>query len=61
VCGYFRLSPAAAREVIHEVEIATSRWRQVAAELGIPKSQADRMAAAYESNERRIARSLNAP
>ena len=32
-----------------------------AAELGIPKSQADRVAAAYESDQRRIARSLSVP
>lgn len=59
VSAYFRLPPAVAREIIGEVETATSGWRKVAAELGIPKSQADRMAVAYESDQRRIARSLS--
>lgn len=46
-------------EVIERVSPkATSGWRQMAAELGIPNSQADRMAVAYESDQRRIARSL---
>ncbi len=58
VSSYFRLSPAAAREIVGEVEAATSGWRQAAAELSIPKSQFDRMAVAYESDQRRIARSL---
>ena len=54
----FRLSPLAARGIIGEVETATSGWRQVAAELGIPNSQSGRMAAAYETDQRRVARSL---
>lgn len=61
VSGYFRLSPAAAREIVGKVEAATSGWREVAAELGIPKQQADRMAVAYESDQRRTARSLSVP
>jgi serine/threonine-protein kinase HipA len=59
VSGYFRLSPGAAREIVGEVETATSGWRKVATELGIPENQADRMAVAYESDQRRIARSLS--
>jgi serine/threonine-protein kinase HipA len=59
VSGYFRLTPAAACEIIGEVEAVTSGWRQVAAELDIPKNQADRMAIAYESDQRRTARSLS--
>jgi serine/threonine-protein kinase HipA len=61
VSGYFRLSLAAAREIVGEVDAATSGWRTVAAELDIPKDQADRMAVAYESDQRRTARSLSAP
>ena len=59
VSGYFRLSLGAARQIIGEVETATSGWRKVAAELCIPKNQCDRMAVAYESDQRRIARSLS--
>lgn len=58
VSGYFRLTPAAAREIVGEVEAVTSGWRKVAAELDIPKSQADQMAVAYESDQRRTARAL---
>lgn len=58
VCAYFRLPATEARKIVGEVEAATSGWRRVAAELGIPKSQADRMAVAYDSDQRRIARSL---
>jgi serine/threonine-protein kinase HipA len=61
VSSYFRLSAAAAFEIVVEVETATSRWRQVAAELGIPKRQTDRMTVAYESAQRRIAQSLRTP
>lgn len=61
VCGYFRLSSARARTIVAEVEVATRGWRQVAAGLGIPESQADRMAAGYESDQRRIARSARVP
>jgi serine/threonine-protein kinase HipA len=61
VSGYFRLSTAAASEIVVEVETATSGWRQVAAELGIPKRQTDRMTVAYDGDQRRIARSLRIP
>ena len=42
-----------------EIDGRDSGWRKVAAELGIPKSQCDRMAVAYESDQRRIDRSLS--
>jgi len=58
---YFRLSLPRARDLVREVETATAGWRQAAAELGIPKSQTDRMAVAYESEQRRIARALSVP
>lgn len=58
---YFRLSPPRARDLVREVETATAGWWQAAAELGIPKSQTDRMAVAYESEQRRIARALSVP
>ncbi|WP_239381972.1 type II toxin-antitoxin system HipA family toxin [Frankia sp. CIT1] len=61
VGSYFRVSPPRARDLVREVETATAGWRQAAAELGIPKSQADRMAVAYESEQRRIARALSVP
>lgn len=61
VSSYFRLTSAAAVEIVGEVETATSGWSQVAAGLGIPKNQTDRMTVAYESDQRRVARSLRVP
>ena len=58
VGGYFRLAPAAAREIAAGVATATAGWRQVAAELGVPRNQLDRMADAYETDQRRAANSL---
>jgi serine/threonine-protein kinase HipA len=58
VHGYFRLTLAQARELVSEVESATSGWRQTAAELGLPRNQVDRMAGAYETDQRRLARSM---
>jgi serine/threonine-protein kinase HipA len=59
VSGYFRLSAAEARIIAGDVERATSRWRDEAAGLGLPKQQIDRMADAYETGERRTARALS--
>ena len=58
VGAYFRLSPPKARDLAREVESATAGWRQAAADLGIPRSQHDRMAVAYEGDQRRIAHAL---
>jgi serine/threonine-protein kinase HipA len=58
VCGHFRLSEAAARELVAEVERATSRWRDVARQLGLPGAEIERMTAAYETGQRRIARAM---
>jgi serine/threonine-protein kinase HipA len=58
VGAYFRLSPTKARDLVQEVESATTGWRQAAADLGIPRSQNERMAVAYESEQRQIARAL---
>lgn len=57
VCGYFRMSAAEARTLISDVEQATSGWRAEAAVLGLPASQVSRMADAFETDQRRIARS----
>ncbi|HEY2436190.1 MAG TPA: HipA domain-containing protein, partial [Solirubrobacteraceae bacterium] len=61
VSGYFRLSTAEARTTISDVERATADWQRVAADLGIPRTQVSRMADAYETDQRRIARSLIVP
>lgn len=58
VSGYFRLSSAQAKSLVADIELATSGWRQEAASLGIPKTQTDLMAQAYETPQRRTARGL---
>jgi len=58
VCGHFRLSEAAAREQVADVEWATARWRDVAGQLGLPGAEIERMAGAYETEQRRIARAM---
>jgi serine/threonine-protein kinase HipA len=56
VCGHFRLSPATALGLLGEVERATSGWRDVARQLGLPGSEIELMAEAYETGQRSIAR-----
>jgi serine/threonine-protein kinase HipA len=58
VCRYFRLSAAEARTLISDVERATAGWRTEAATLGLPANQVSRMASAFETDQRRIARTL---
>jgi hypothetical protein len=58
VCGYLRLSEAEARTLISNIERVTSGWRFEAAALGLPASQVSRMADAFETDQRRIARAL---
>jgi serine/threonine-protein kinase HipA len=58
VSGYFRLPTAEGRSLITMIEKATSRWRHEAAELGLAKREVDRMTVAYETDQRRVARSL---
>jgi serine/threonine-protein kinase HipA len=58
VCGAFRLSAIAARRLIADIERATSGWRDVARQLGLPGPEIERMTAAYETDQRRIARAM---
>ena len=58
VGGHFRLSPIAARGLIADIERATSSWRDVARQLGLPAMEIERMTAAYETEQRRIARAM---
>jgi serine/threonine-protein kinase HipA len=59
VSGYFRLRVPGARTIVTDVERATAEWQRVAADLGLPKAQVSRMADAYETDQRRVARSLS--
>lgn len=59
VSGYFRLPTPDARTIVADVERATADWQRVATDLALPKTQISRMADAYETDQRRIARSLS--
>jgi serine/threonine-protein kinase HipA len=52
---YFGLSLAQADAILGEVAAATSRWRAVAASLGVKPSEIDRMETAFEHDERQLA------
>jgi serine/threonine-protein kinase HipA len=54
----FRLTPQQALSAIEEVESATSNWREAAEKVGLDSKAHERMAAAFENNEARIAREL---
>lgn len=56
--GYFGLSRSRADAVVREVAAATSRWRAIAASLGVKPSAIDRMETAFEHDE--LQRALNA-
>jgi serine/threonine-protein kinase HipA len=57
VSGYFRIQPAEARALIAGVEQATALWQREATGLGLPRTQIDLMANAYETSQRQAARS----
>jgi serine/threonine-protein kinase HipA len=45
---YYGLAPADVRQIVKETVAAVSGWRKVAAKLGIPPKEADRMSSAFE-------------
>ena len=49
---YFGLSKARANDIIREVEAATSQGQDVATSLGVKSSEIERMASAFEHDER---------
>jgi serine/threonine-protein kinase HipA len=48
---YFSLSLAQARTIIKEVALVTSRWRDIAKEVGARSAEIQRMASAFEHDE----------
>ena len=58
VAGYFRLSPAQAREIAGVVGRAVAKWRTQAARFGLSKSECDRMESAFEHEDLKTARSV---
>jgi serine/threonine-protein kinase HipA len=58
VAAYFRLNDTEARTQIGEIVAATSTWRGVAGELGIPARQITAMEPAFEHDQRTVATGL---
>ena len=58
VAGYFRLTPAQARQTAREVAQAVSGWSREAAALGISAAETERVASAFEHEELTRARTL---
>lgn len=53
---YFGLKAKQAREIVNEVAVAVSRWRQVAERSGLSRADIDRMASAFEHEDLKKAR-----
>jgi serine/threonine-protein kinase HipA len=49
--GYFDLNLPAARTIIKEVALATSKWRTVAKKVGARSAEIDRMSSAFEHDD----------
>lgn len=56
VAPYFRISAAAARTIVREVENAVSDWRAAGAEIGMTSHELDAFYEAFEHEEREVAR-----
>ena len=52
---YFGLGQAEAKEIAKSVAAATADWRKHANRIGIPKPEIERMASAFEHDDRRMA------
>jgi len=55
VAGYFDIDDARAQKIAKEVGQAVTRWRSVAAKMGIKDSEIDRMASAFEHRDLELA------
>jgi serine/threonine-protein kinase HipA len=55
VAGYFELDADKARDVAAQVGTVVSKWRAEAARHGLPKTEIDRMASAFEHEDLRLA------
>lgn len=58
VASLFRLSQAEARQIVDELSTATARWQEVARAMGLATSQLQRLAPAFEHEQRVAARRL---
>src|SRR5581483_1689990 len=55
VAGYFELNPADARGIAAQVGKAVATWRRVAKKIGLPSTEIDRMASAFEHKDLSVA------
>lgn len=55
VADYFDLKPGEAKKIAAEVGGAVSKWRDEASRMGVPKSEINRMASAFEHEDLRKA------
>lgn len=55
VAEYFELKPKDAWAIASEIARATARWRKEAEKLGLTKAECDRMASAFEHDDRKSA------
>jgi serine/threonine-protein kinase HipA len=51
VASYFELDPKEARQIAAEVGRAAATWREVAIKIGLPASEIDRMASAFDHDD----------
>jgi serine/threonine-protein kinase HipA len=58
VAGYFRVDADRAREILSEVLDATSRWRQIADQVGLSRTATADMAPAFEHAQAREAKRI---
>ena len=56
MADYFELSLDQARQIAAEVGAAVSKWRNVAADIGLRASEIERMASAFDHEDLKQAR-----
>ncbi|WP_427019336.1 type II toxin-antitoxin system HipA family toxin (plasmid) [Pseudarthrobacter sp. P1] len=57
-CGYYRLKPGRAKEVIRQVEDSTREWAILARDAGLSRDEIDLMALAYDGTQRKTAAAM---
>ena len=60
VVPYFNLSLQDGRKIAAEVAASVSKWRKAAAATGLPRSEIERMASAFEHHDLEAARASSA-
>ena len=55
---YFQIKLARAREIVGEVNLAVSNWRERGREIGMSEGELEQFEDAFEHNEREVARRI---